>query len=194
MNATGVAILLLAAVAVTPVTRYVHKGVVGTVHRAMGLRDATFGDKPYGRWLRDQRYVAWIWRPGPELPSAMRDLVPHLLALRAAYGRALAVYVPISNSDYWDIYEDCPSKPLLIPALTGVPLLDGMPPLACRNALALYGSHVYEDYPARASDREADRETLCRTAREKGFRVVFRYAGSRQPGKNELIHCDEVTR
>ncbi len=189
MNGSGVAILLLLAVTLTSMTEYVQQGVAGSIRRTLLARIVTFGEKPSRNWLRDRKSLARIWRPGPPVPSPVASLVEQVITLRARHGRSLAVYVPIGNAEYWDVYEDCPSKALVVPALTGVPLLDGMPPMSCRDALALYGSHVYEDYAPRRTDREMDRESLCRSAREKGFSVVFKYASARDPSRNEIVHC-----
>ncbi len=189
MNAPGVAILLLLAVTLTSMTEYIHQGVAGSIRRTLLARTVTFGERPSRNWLRDPELLARVWRPGPPVESPGASLVEQVIVLRERYGRSLAVYVPIRNADYWDVYEDCPRKALVLPALTGVPLLDGMPPTYCRDALALYGSHVYEDYSPRRTDRELDRESLCRLAREKGFSVVFRYASGSDPSKNEIVHC-----
>jgi len=190
MNGTGVAILLLLAVTVTSMTEYVHQGVVGTIRRTLLARIVTFGEKPSRNWLRDRHTMARIWRPGPPVESPVASLVEQVVALRERYGRTLAVYVPISNTDYWNLYKECATKAIVLPALTGVPLLDGVPPIACRAQLELWGSHVYEDYAPRLTDRERDRESLCRLARAKGFRVVFRYVSGRDPSRNDLIRCD----
>jgi len=189
VNATGVAILLLLAVTLTSMTEYIQQGVAGSIRRTLLARTVTFGERPSRNWLRDRQTLARIWRPGPPVESPVATLVEQVIALRERHGRALAVYVPIGNADYWGVYEDCPSKALVVPALTGVPLLDGMPPMSCRDALALYGSHVYEDYSPRLTDREMDRESLCRLAREKGFSVVFRYASGSDPTRNEIVQC-----
>jgi hypothetical protein len=187
----GVAILILLAGAVTGITQYVNAGAEGTIARVKVLREASLGEKPRDRHLPLPALVERLARPLPAVDSPGRAAVRDVLALRERFGRALIVYVPPGNDGYWNIYPECSRKALVIPSLTGVPLLDGVPPVRCNGQLDLYGSHVYEDYAVRRSDAELGPAEICRRARAVGFTVVYALRSATDPAANGVYRCGD---
>jgi hypothetical protein len=185
-------IILLLGPALLGTSRYIHEGIVGSARSAQLVREVNFGFKANRAWLVDPILRARIIDPGVVEPSAGREIVEKVMNLREKYGRSVAVYVPQSNSEYWDLYEDCWSKPLFIPAMTGVPLVDGLPPVKCNDNPRLYHVYGFQDYRKRGSDDRLAPDKLCRAALARGFAFVYSYASITRPEGNELYSCDEM--
>ena len=87
-----------------------------------------------------------------------------------------AVFVAQSEEKYWTLLKRpgaCSFSGFVVPAVTGMSMVDGMPPFGCRLS-PYYGLSLY---PARHSPQsEADTmpATVCARAAKLGFQRVIR--------------------
>ena len=105
----------------------------------------------------------------------------------------LAVFVPPSLDEYWDLTEIEPRKNqcwtigFYLPAYIGLPVLTGLPEVA-------RGCEVSADYglsrhdAARAADALGDDKALCRLAVEKGIGTVLVMEG---PDQSRRVSCGQ---
>jgi len=84
------------------------------------------------------------------------------------------VFIPQSNTDFWHAkFEVCYAIPFSVPAITGMAMLDGLPPTHCRPMAFSYDS--YENMGLRTKTQtNTDNKTLCSKALEKGFSQILR--------------------
>jgi len=97
------------------------------------------------------------------------------------------VYVDPSNNTFWRGYHrTCWVAPLTVPALTGVPMLMGYPPLesGC-NVTPFYGFHAYKRVKS-APLANASRDDLCNAAKQRGMSRILRIAAT---GMQEIVNC-----
>jgi hypothetical protein len=89
---------------------------------------------------------AGLFAASPALAPA-QSVVDMLHQFRAAAGNTGSLYVPPSNSAYWDLTEDCDGKSQFAMAAAGVPMLNGYYPdqKACEQEFSLLG---YRGLPA----------------------------------------------
>lgn len=105
--------------------------------------------------------------------------------LQSQFGRDVAVYIPADNRDYWRGENYCYQDAMFFPAILGIPLVDGEPPLPCRIT-HLYGFRPYE---LRTSNRSLDDSELCERSRQRGFSHVYRLESLDRPEQNRLLQC-----
>ena len=105
--------------------------------------------------------------------------------LRSQFGRDIAVYIPADNRDYWRGENYCYQDTMFFPAILGIPLVDGEPPLPCRIT-HLYGFRPYE---LRTSNRSLGYAELCERSRQRGFSRVYRLESLDRPERNRLLQC-----
>jgi hypothetical protein len=101
--------------------------------------------------------------------------------------RKLAVYAPPGNRELWGPPELCQTRPFLIPALAGVPMLMGIPQ-ECRY-LRSWGAFCCRDYDDASRNRRADPAELCRHAGRRGIESVLVLRSVSEPGRNEVLRC-----
>ncbi len=125
------------------------------------------------RNLRDEAILRTGLQRSPRyrLASALRTLD----ALPRAQKRITALFIPQSDSVFWNILpepERCNVVSLAGPALSGLAMIDGMPPARC------YTNQYAFDFfsPRRVPQKEADvtDASVCSRAVEKGFLRVVR--------------------
>jgi hypothetical protein len=100
----------------------------------------------------------------------------------------LIVFVPPNNSQFWrhDSWS-CITRPMLIPSLTGVPMLKGLSPnCGLSAALRAYG---YADYDLSSRSTAMDEMAICGHARAGGFQIVFVLNSVDRPEENRVIAC-----
>ena len=148
------------------------------------LRSA--GDRPHSPQSPLRPYGTQL---DPLLASAP-GYKAYVLIIKAAQGQGprFAVKVPASNRQFWNIVKNCEAQAMFVPAVTGKPMLYGLPPKDMECKLEYYG---YPDYGTDAFARNIDRETLCRHAVEEGFEPIFVLYDLDDPTKNKIVHCDE---
>lgn len=100
--------------------------------------------------------------PGDPLAQGLRNL-------RETAGDKTALYVPASNTDYWNLVIDCDGKSLFPVAEAGLAMIQGYVPKQsdCPQEIALRGFGVPSD--VRAEETE---QSICLRARDKGFDKV----------------------
>jgi hypothetical protein len=131
-----------------------------------------------------------FWHPA-EAPTPAGPLVDALRQLHQRYGIALAAYVAPDDHAFWNLRASCPGKPILLFALTSVPLIDGLPPLWSEclfNSRAIYG---LETIPPRQSDAPLDDAALCQRAKSHGFGFVYRIEDLAALDRNRLLSCPQ---
>ena len=99
--------------------------------------------------------------------SALR----RLSAMPRAERRHTALFIPQSDTAFWNFFpepERCNVAPLAGPAIAGLALIDGMPPVSCaftdQYAFGLYARRTSPQVEADVAD-----ERLCARAKAKGF-------------------------
>jgi len=131
---------------------------------------------------------------GPEFVDRLRTSYgPRVVAVIGRVtdreGRSgLGLFVPPENVKFWRYGVDCRSQPLFVPALAGIPMVRGLPPIAegCRLPRA-YG---YADYGASSRSVDADRAALCQHARSRGLQRVLVLRDVDVSEANAVIRCD----
>jgi hypothetical protein len=105
--------------------------------------------------------------PAPVPPGA--GLAQALTDLRATAGDKTALYVPASNSEYWNLVIDCDGKSLFPVAESGLALIQGYVPKQadCPQEIALRGFGIPMDIRPQETP-----QSICNRAREKGFDKV----------------------
>jgi hypothetical protein len=97
------------------------------------------------------------------------------------------VFIPQSNKNFWNAkLEDCYAVPFLVPAMTGMAMLDGLPPIHCQPKGA-YGYESYENFGVRTERQNT--KVLCSKVLDKGFSQVLRINSIYT--KPRLIFCDK---
>jgi hypothetical protein len=116
--------------------------------------------------------------------ALLRELL-HLRELPLDEKRRSALFIPQSNSIYWNL-GSCLSVSFIAPALSGMALVDGMPPLECSRKFIDYGGLQY--YSARRSlSQNLARGELCERALHLGFDRLWLLM--RDVDSPELLRC-----
>lgn len=130
-----------------------------------------------------------------QLEAAALDAPPHYGArLAAVVGaftarhprRAHAVFVPPTNRAFWSFPRGCISRSHVIPALTGVPMLLGLPPAGDDCVLEARG---YMDYDDASRSRVITPEALCVHARARAITNVLVLYDVDDPTANRELDC-----
>jgi hypothetical protein len=98
----------------------------------------------------------------------------------------LAVYVPPEHAEFWRP-DLCHKRPFLIPALSGVPMLLGVPG-SC-GTIRSWGAFCCRDYGGDSTLRRLDAPDLCRHAARRGIESVFVLRSLSEPERNEILRC-----
>ena len=102
--------------------------------------------------------------------SPLARLEADITKLTYPRGKTL-IFVPPAMTELWSLHPDCATAPFVLPALTGLPMLDGLPPLKLGCKLENYG---YSDYALSDRSHELTDFDLCREVRSKGFSAVIK--------------------
>jgi hypothetical protein len=130
---------------------------------------------------------------GPGFVAALREsygvrMVQLIRGVTAQEGRSgLGVFVPAQNTKFWRYSVDCRSQPLFVPALAGVPMLRGLPPVVERCRLPR--TFGYADYGMSSHSDDGDPGDLCRHALSRGLRRVLVLRDVDAPGANTVLRC-----
>lgn len=108
-----------------------------------------------------------------DVPASLKksfgaDLVAaHTLVPPTSTGKAL-LFVPPHNITFWRRNSICRNMPIHVPAITGMPMLLGLPPR--EDACDLNIFYGYPDYPQSQSfSRTLDDAAICELVRQRGF-------------------------
>lgn len=187
------AILLLIAVVIADPDRYVRFSIF--LQRIAVLQEyGTTGD--VGRWPHKRPFsqsLTTIGTVGAGIAEAALKLdsmfpadvaaaingslgarfVQQVRAAKAESGGRLVVFVPPSNTDFWMLNRDCRAQSFFVPAMTGVPMLMGLPPNGRGLHCVLDVTYGFGKYGPRSHSMELDTERLCDQALIRGFNEVF---------------------
>jgi len=124
--------------------------------------------------------------------AKLMDTLHKLADLPLSEKRKTAVFIPQSNKLYWNAYPSCEAVPLIVPAITGMAMIDGMPPADCR---IIYTNHyaVYQLRKGEQALRAADRAGLCPYAGAKGFLAVIVLGADDADLAVNRIGCKSIT-
>ena len=105
--------------------------------------------------------------PRYAIVSALR----RLSAMPRGEKRRTALFIPQSDTAFWHFFpepERCNVAPLAGPAITGLALVDGMPPLDCKFT-DQYAFGLYSPRTVAQTDADLTDDRLCARAVAKGF-------------------------
>jgi hypothetical protein len=103
--------------------------------------------------------------------------------LRAEKKSDFLVFIPPEANWFWKTSGDCMSKTFLIPAMTGHPLLYGLPPnKSC-------ATDYYDQSVLGMRSRPWNKIKMCREARRLGFRAIARVDASQSNEQLTLLNC-----
>ncbi len=102
--------------------------------------------------------------------------------------RHTLLFVPRSNTQYWDLVPSCEAVSFLGPSIAGMAMLDGLPGPGCKFILGQFS--VYPPRTAQGALVAQDETSLCVAAREKGFSRVIVLNSDAQAGvRAKRISC-----
>jgi hypothetical protein len=124
--------------------------------------------------------------PDFSLISTLRSL-DHLPPARKS---RTAVFIPQSFTGFWRIWPEkdrCSFVPLIVPATSGLALIDGMPPVDC-DLTEQYGMTLYKRRTSPQQPADVTPAALCAKAKTKGFSriVVLDGPNLRQVTRHEI--------
>ena len=154
---------------------YAEAGVAGR----MGIRS-----------LADPRILVAGLHRSPDYPliSTLRSLDHTPPALK----RRTVVFIPQSYTHFWRVWtepERCSFVPLIVPATSGLAMIDGMPPADC-NLTTQYDMTRYKNRTTPQLPADTMPFTLCAKAKAKGFsRVVVLDGLDSTQVTEKIIEC-----
>lgn len=126
-----------------------------------------------------------------DVAAARAKLFDEIVSYRDEFRGRLRVYVPPSNREFWTWAQHCEARSMVIPAATGVPVIDGYPPLwtQCESEILFRGWQVI---PKRQTDDVKDDQSLCREAgrRQTGPAAIYVLNSLSQTSSNRLLRCE----
>jgi hypothetical protein len=131
---------------------------------------------------------------GPEFVAALRTsygmrVVELVRRAGDTEGRSrLGVFVPPQNVKFWRYSVDCRSQPMFVPALAGIPMVRGLPPVG--EGCPLPRTFGYADYGASSRTVVASDEALCEHARGRNISRVLVLRDVETPEANTIVRCD----
>jgi hypothetical protein len=132
-------------------------------------------------------------------PSKKQDIVNILLKLHKlplSQKRNTLLFIPQNNLAYWGLADQigCHSVPFIAPALSGMAMIDGLPPTECGGPNdSMLRHNGYECYQIRTREQTDDdrrSSSLCSKALEKGFKNIIRIDETEEGFKQTNIECD----
>lgn len=121
--------------------------------------------------------------------AARRNVLQDIIAHRVRLGARLRVYVPPTHTEFWTLIKHCEARTMLIPAATGVPVIDGFPPLwtGCASAIRHRGWQVISP---RSSDEVLNDARLCEVDKTTPSPpVIYVLTNFSDSGLNRLVDC-----
>jgi hypothetical protein len=98
-----------------------------------------------------------------------------LASLPLSEKRRTAVFVPQSETKYWSILarpNACGFSGFVVPSLTGMAMIDGMPDEQCKLS-PYYGLSLFEKRKRAQTEADAAPDAVCARAKPKGFERVI---------------------
>jgi hypothetical protein len=105
--------------------------------------------------------------------------------------RGALIFIPPGNRAYWEMDGNCSRKALLVPALTGIPLLNGLPPryLGCANSPDFGEFYGYSEYAPSSDSVDMSDPELCAKATRLGY---WRIGVLSTPTEFRLLKCTAI--
>jgi hypothetical protein len=117
--------------------------------------------------------------------SAGSGIIQAVRAAAPAPRRDLAIFIPPSNVDYWNLHKSCNDKHNVQVALTGQPSLLGGPPASSGCPIDAHTAV----YGASFMSRVVTDADLCAHARDRGMGRVLILEESRPSPQNRILDC-----
>jgi hypothetical protein len=98
-----------------------------------------------------------------------------LASLPLSEKRRTAVFVPQSETKYWSILarpNACGFSGFVVPSLTGMAMIDGMPDAQCKLS-PYYGLSLFEKRKSAQTAADVSPDAVCARAKAKGFERVM---------------------
>jgi hypothetical protein len=98
-----------------------------------------------------------------------------LASLPLSEKRRTAVFVPQSETKYWSILarpNACGFSGFVVPSLTGIAMIDGMPDAQCKLS-PYYGLSLFEKRKRAQTEADLTPDAICARAKAKGFERVI---------------------
>ena len=125
-------------------------------------------------------------------------LVEHIKNDSNINNKSYILFIPATNEKFWGIVERCPTKAFFLPALTGIPVLSGIPSLqtACGEEIrkgykiwrgGQYGYHSFG--PESHSTENVSENELCARSERLGFNKVLFINSVKNFSENKIIIC-----
>lgn len=102
--------------------------------------------------------------------NRLMDKLHELSRLPIHEKRKTLVYIPKSIGLFWKSFGSCRTTPFIVPAITGMAMLDGLPDVNCKTRY--YGYEVYKRSTG-TFRVGAKQELICEKALAKGFSQVI---------------------
>ena len=90
--------------------------------------------------------------------------------------RRTAVFIPQTEAKYWSILarpNACGFSGFVVPSLTGIAMIDGMPDAQCKLS-PYYGLSLFEKREQAQTEADVSPDAVCARAKAKGFERVIR--------------------
>ena len=89
--------------------------------------------------------------------------------------RDTAIYIPKKISTYWNISCDSHLAPFLVPAISNIALIDGLPirDKTCYGHLKEYGYYTYFIRGIKPSNKDLNKKMICIRAKQNKFNRVI---------------------
>jgi len=116
--------------------------------------------------------------------------------LPPAVKRRTAVFIPQTYTHFWHIWTEadrCSFVPFIVPATSGLALIDGMPPVDC-DLILQYGLTHYKRRTTPQLPADVIPSALCAKANAKGFsRVIVLDGADSTRITQQVIECPMLT-
>lgn len=133
-----------------------------------------YADDKRRAWRADAKramkeFGLWHLLTAPAAMPPGAALAQGLTELRQMAGNRTALYVPASNTEYWNLVVDCDGKSLFPVAEAGLAMIQGYVPKQsdCPQEIALRGFGMPSDLRP-----EETEQSICTRGRDKGFDKV----------------------
>ncbi|MBN9007089.1 MAG: hypothetical protein J0H40_16945 [Rhizobiales bacterium] len=80
----------------------------------------------------------------------------------------VALFIPPTDTEFWNLQKDCRARGFLFPALLGIPMINGVPS-NCRET-----AYSFRSYSIKATNREMQDQELCQRAQQIGIDRVIK--------------------
>ena len=159
---------------------------------ALAKGDSTIGGPAARAAILDPQLLASGLEKTAYYPivTALRGIA----ALSSSERQRTLLFIPQSYSAYWNMLTDdgrCVYTPLVVPAVSSIALLDGMPAAGC-EMIDQYNMTIYTPRSGVQSLSATTDEAVCARAREKGFgRVIVLEGDNPRRPETRRIDCAE---